>query len=187
MGLHNIDLKVNFNPQTKRAKRLNLEKLSRPVANFVKHINFVLSGTTYGVYQVINKRYKPSKILSKIVDEMNFLEVDVILYRLGEPAEVALDGLGELTDVALDRLGEESTEVRLYKLGEEPIDIALDELRGEPIDAHEKGLGYVHIRLDNGIVEDKIEFIKSKNPKNIMAYEEKIKDYDLSEMKKMLN
>ena len=106
MSLKNIDLDVGFNSKTGKVKRLKLEKLSKPVADFVKHLNFVLSGTPYAVGFVNEQRYKPNGRLREFITGIegeDKLTVDFTFYNKGqEPVPIFEDGLGyvriELTE-----------------------------------------------------------------------------------------
>ena len=98
MSLKNIDLDVGYNSKTGKVKGLRLEKLSKPVADFVKHLNFVLSGTTYAVGFVNEQRYKPNKavreMITGIADE-DKLVIDFTFYNKGqEPVPIFEGGLG---------------------------------------------------------------------------------------------
>jgi hypothetical protein len=84
------DLEVKYNSRTGRVRRLNLEKLSKPVADFVKHLNFVFSGTPYGIKSV--NEYRGS-----VRDETkpDYTHIGIALYKLGEePAKKCSDGYG---------------------------------------------------------------------------------------------
>ena len=43
---------TKYNPRTKKFKQINLEKLSKESSDFVKHLNFVLSGTLYRICKI---------------------------------------------------------------------------------------------------------------------------------------
>jgi len=67
--------RTKYNSRTRKFKQINLEKLTKESADFVKHLNFVLSGTPYKIYEVHEGRKK------------NNLNVYVTLYEIGEPCE----------------------------------------------------------------------------------------------------
>jgi hypothetical protein len=50
--------KTKYNLRTKRFKQINLERMTRETSDFVKHLNFVLSGTPYKICRVYEGRKK---------------------------------------------------------------------------------------------------------------------------------
>lgn len=83
-------LDVKYNSRTRKVKRLNLENLSKPVADFVRHLNFVFNGTLYGIKSV-------SEYRSSVKDEtkLDYLQLEILLYKLREePAKRCSDGQG---------------------------------------------------------------------------------------------
>lgn len=100
MSLKDINIDVGFNSKTGKVKRLNLEKLSKPVADFVKHLNFVLNGTPYAVGFVNEQRYKPNGKLREFITGIegeDKLTIDFTFYNRGqEPIPIFEDGLGYL-------------------------------------------------------------------------------------------
>jgi hypothetical protein len=84
------NLDVKYNSRTGKVKRLKLEKLSKSVADFVKHLNFVFSGTPYGIKSV-------NEFRDSVSDETkpDYTHVGIVLYKLGEePAKKCQDGCG---------------------------------------------------------------------------------------------
>lgn len=98
MGLKNIDLDVDYNSKTGKVKRLKLEKLSKPVADYVKHLNFVLSGTPYAVGFVNEQRYKPNGAIKRLITGIEGDDskiIDFTFYNKGqEPVPIFEGGLG---------------------------------------------------------------------------------------------
>ena len=98
MGLKDVNLDVGFNPKTGKVKRLKLEKLSEPVADFVKYLNFVLSGTPYAVGFVNEQKYTPNGFIKRLITGMegeDKLRVDFTFYNKGqEPIQTIDGGLG---------------------------------------------------------------------------------------------
>ena len=43
---------TRYNPKTKRFKQINLEKLTKEGSDFVRHLNFVFSGSQYKICKV---------------------------------------------------------------------------------------------------------------------------------------
>jgi hypothetical protein len=98
MGLRNIDLDVKFDKKTRKVKRLKIEKLGKPVADFVKHLNFVLSETPYAVGFVNEQKYtlngKIKRLITGIEDE-DKLRIDFTFYNRGqEPIPNFEEGIG---------------------------------------------------------------------------------------------
>jgi len=98
MSLKKIDLDVCFNSNTGKVKRLKLEKLAKPVVDFVKHLNFVLGGTPYAVGFVNEQKYtlngRIKRLITGIEDE-DRLRIDFTFYHKGqEPIQNSEEGLG---------------------------------------------------------------------------------------------
>jgi hypothetical protein len=95
MSLKKINLDVCFNKKTGKVKRLKLEKLAKPIADFVKHLNFVLSGTPYAVGFVNEQKYtlngKLKRLITGIEDE-DRLRIDFTFYH--KEQEISKDGIG---------------------------------------------------------------------------------------------
>jgi hypothetical protein len=66
---------MKYNSRTKKFKQINLEKLAKETSDFVKHLNFVFSGTPYRICKVYEGRDK------------NNLNVYVTLNERGEFCE----------------------------------------------------------------------------------------------------
>ena len=79
MKYYNTFSAVKFNLRSKRVKHLNLEKLSRPAADFARHLNFVFSGTPYGICAVDEDEYIPTE-----KGEQYRLDIDITLYKLAD-------------------------------------------------------------------------------------------------------
>lgn len=50
--------KTKYNPRTKKFKQVNLERMAKETSDFVKHLNFVFSGTPYKICEVREGRKK---------------------------------------------------------------------------------------------------------------------------------
>ena len=119
MGLREINLNIGFNPKTGKVKRLKLEKLSKPVADFVRYLNFVFSKTPYAIGFVNEQRYKPNGFIKRLItgiEEEDKLRVDFTLYNKGqEPIPTFEGGLGYLTIDLDEDTTEKDCQVELFE------------------------------------------------------------------------
>ncbi len=98
MSLKEINLDIQFNKKTGKVKRLKLEKLAKPVADFVKHLNFVLSETPYAVGFVNEQKYTSNRKIKKLItgiDDEDRLRIDFTFYHKRQ--KIFDKGLGYVT------------------------------------------------------------------------------------------
>ncbi|VVB83213.1 Uncharacterised protein [uncultured archaeon] len=115
MRWHHAYLDVGFNPKTKTIIPMNLEKLSKPIADFVRHLNFVFSGTPYGISSVIEGKYSQNGLLRRIISGVegnNCLDIGINLYkRRREPTECYEEGFKYIGIM----IGEDYEEIKLME------------------------------------------------------------------------
>jgi hypothetical protein len=72
-------IEVRFDSEKNIVKQIDLEKLSKPFADFVRHLNFVFDGTAYGIGSAYE--YTPKDIFQKVFDENGLVCAEVGLFK----------------------------------------------------------------------------------------------------------
>lgn len=68
--------KTKYNSRTKRFRQINLERMTKETADFVRHLNFVFNGTPYKICKVYESRKKNNPNVYVTLFERNELGED---------------------------------------------------------------------------------------------------------------